>query len=215
MAADPPFVPPTFLCMKLEGLKTECRYQLMTYGIPVDDLASNEDGVIDTKSLGEWIQRRRALDEILKKEMAYNGSLSLEGSFIVECPGPRDILFSQGGNSWSHVGNVKFRELLELNRKAHSEATTNEQKSRMIMAIVELLERNDYRFLTWDKPNGWWVRIVEPTAIRSKVAIAMRDHIKRANGRAKQQITESCTSQFSNQDLGKRKQLDGMNCLNF
>jgi hypothetical protein len=185
----------------------------MTYGIPVEDLANNEDIAAGGKRIVEWIQTRKAIDEAMKSNMAKNGSFSLEGSGIIECPGPRDILFSRGGNSWSHEGNVKFRHLLELKRKDHSDARTNEQKSRMIMDIVELLERDNCRFLTWDKPNGWWVRIVEPASIRSKVAIAMRDHTKRVNGRAKQQVTKSDTSQFSNQDLRKRKQPDSMFCM--
>jgi hypothetical protein len=185
----------------------------MTYGIPVEDLSSNEDGMVDGKHLAEWIHTRKAVDETLRRNMAENGSFSLGGSCIIECPGPRDILFSRGGNSWSHLGNVRFRNLLEMKREAHSEARTNEQKSRMIKDIIELLESSNYRFLAWDKPNGWWVRIVEPNSIRSKVAVAMRDHTKRVNVRAKQQLSKSDTSQFSNQDLRKRKQPDSTMCI--
>lgn len=165
----------------------------MTYGIPVEDLANNDNVLVDMKRLGEWIQTRKALDEVLKKNMTMNGTYSLEGSGIVECPRPKDILFSRGGNSWSHAGNIKFRTLLELKRKDHSEARTNDQKAMMITNIVELLEGDHFRFLTWDKPNGWWVQIMEPSSIRSKVAIAMRDHTKRVTRRAKQQLTKSDT----------------------
>jgi hypothetical protein len=196
------------------GLVTECRYQLLTYGIPVEDLAINDDILMRTRRIVEWIRTRKALEEVMKRNMTKRGIFTtLEGLGIIECPGPKDILFWRGGNSWSHVGNIKFRNVLGLKSKDHSEAKTNEQKSKMIKDIVELLEGDNFRFLTWDKPNGWWVRIIEQPSIRSKVAVAMRDHNKRMTARAKQQVENSDTSQFCNQDLKKRKEPDSNFCI--
>jgi hypothetical protein len=134
---------------------------------------------------------------------------------IIECPSHRDILFSRGGNSWSHLGNVSFRHALESRREEHANASNNDLKAHIIKDIVELLDNAGFRFLVWNKQNGWWVQISEPSAIRNKVAVAMRDHSKRFKERAKIQVNDSSTYCFSTQDGKKRKQMCGNNLERF
>ena len=188
----------------------EYRYKLLTFGIPVNDLPDSEDGSLDSNSLSSWIRLRNAVDRVIQS----SNTLSFDGSFV-ECPTHHDILFSRGGNAWSHMGNVRFRHLLESRRQEHADASNNDVKARIITEIVELLDTGGYRFLVWDKPNGWWIRITEPSAIRNKVAVAMRDHSKRIKDRAKvqhrHQTNDSATYAFSTQDGKKRKQMCGNN----
>jgi hypothetical protein len=186
----------------------EYRYKLLTFGIPVNDLPDSEDGSLDSNSLSSWIRLRNAVDRFIQS----SNTFSFDGSFI-ECPTRHDILFSRGGNAWSHMGNVRFRYVLESRRQEHADASNNDVKARIITEIVELLDTGGYRFLVWDKPNGWWTRISEPSAIRNKVAVAMRDHSKRIKERAKvqhlHQTNDSTTSVFSTQYGKKRKQIGG------
>ena len=187
------------------GLKLEYRYKLLTYGIP-QDFPDNEDGTLDAAKFRALVRMRTSVDNELKA----SGRFYLDNKYI-ECPGPKDILFSRGGGNWSHNGNVTFRHALETRREEHQSGKTNEKKSRIIQEIVDSLHSQGFRFLMFDKTKAWWERITDPVTIRSKVASAMRDHSKR-KVRAKDQKNNSATSQFSAQDGRKRKQPDSWFC---
>jgi hypothetical protein len=175
----------------------------MTFGIPVSDLPESGDGMIDSGSFQCLIRTRMAVDQMLRS----SGNYFLGDSFI-ECPMPHDILFSRGGNFWSHVGNVKFRHLLESRREMHQLAKSNDSKSRIIREITEALQAAGFRFLVLDKINHLWQNLLDPAAVRNKVAVSMRDHCKRHKDRAKVQNNNSSTFQFASQDGRKRKEPD-------
>jgi hypothetical protein len=46
-----------------EGTNIECRYGLMSYGIPVDAMPISIDGVEDNSSLLKWIEERRSIED--------------------------------------------------------------------------------------------------------------------------------------------------------
>jgi hypothetical protein len=186
-----------------KGLKTEWRYQLMTFGIPVADLPEDGDDMIDSARFQLIVRTRTAVDQVMKS----SGKFCLGDSFV-ECPMPQDILFSRGGNYWSHVGNVKFRHVLESKRDMHQNATKNETKSQIVQEISDGLQSAGFRFLVLDKNSNLWQNLTDPTAVRNKVAVSMRDHCKRRKDRAKVQNTESSTFQFASQDGKKRRQSD-------
>jgi hypothetical protein len=187
------------------GLRLECRYKLLTFGIPVQEFCDNEDGMIDPGKFRAYIRTRTSVDMALKA----SGKFYLDDTCI-ECPRQKDILFSRGGCNWSHVGNIHFRTILETRRVQHL-SSTNEMKSRIIHEVVASLQSEGCRFLNWDRNSGWWEKIADPVAIRSKVACAMRDHSKRRSC-AKDQRNNSATSQFSGQDGKKRKHPDSWFC---
>jgi hypothetical protein len=175
----------------------------MTFGIPVSDLPESGNGMIDSGSFQSLVRTRLAVDQVLKS----SGKFCLGDSFV-ECPMPHDILFSRGGNFWSHLGNVKFRHLLESRREKHQLAKNNETKSRIIRDITEALQAARFRFLVLDKINNLWRNLTDPVDVRHKVAVSMRDHCKRNKERARVQNSESSTFQFASQDGRKRKQPD-------
>ena len=47
-----------------EGSHTECRYGLMSYGIPVDQLPINVEGKENYHYLQKWIEERRRLEKL-------------------------------------------------------------------------------------------------------------------------------------------------------
>lgn len=179
----------------------------MTFGIPVNDLPESGDDMIDSGRFRDLFRTRTALDQLLKS----SGNFCLGDGFI-ECPMPHDILFSRGGNFWSHVGNVKFRHVLESRREMHQSAKNNEAKSRIIRDIVDALQAARFRFLVLDKVNNLWQNLTDQVAIRNKVAVSMRDHCKRRKARDRIQNNNSSTYQFASQDGKKRKQPDGDSC---
>ena len=48
-----------------EGAHAECRYGLMSYGIPVDAMPVNIDGVEDSSWFLKWIEERRSVEKDL------------------------------------------------------------------------------------------------------------------------------------------------------
>ena len=188
------------------GLKMEYRYELLTFGIPVHDFPDNEDGTIDSIKFRAFVRTRTSVDNALKA----SGKFYLDDSHV-ECPRQKDILFSRGGSYFSHLGNIRFRHTLETKRELHQAGRTNEEKSRIIQDIVDSLQSNGFRFLTWDKSSGWWDNLTDSVAVRGKVASAMRDHCKRRKS-AMDQVLNTATSHFTRQDGKKRKQPDSCFC---
>ena len=154
-----------------------------------------------------------AVDDARKRFAASHG-IFCNASDVpwVECPGRYDILFAQGGNGWSHTGNKEFRSLLESRRQEHSKAP-NKGKAQIIDEIVETLKRANYRFLSYDKDHAVWMLIDENSAIRNKVAVAMRDHVRRHNKNVGEpQEEHSDTSQFLQRSKKRQKTGNGIWC---
>ncbi|KAL3902963.1 MAG: hypothetical protein SGILL_010629 [Bacillariaceae sp.] len=188
------------------GLKLECRYKLLTFGIPVQDFPDNEDGMIDSVKFRSLVRTRTSVDNALKA----SGKFCLDDSHV-ECPRQKDILFSRGGSYFSHLGNVRFRHTLETKRELHQAGRTNEEKSRIVQEIVNSLQSDGFRFLTWDNSVGLWDNLTDSVVIRGKVASAMRDHCKRRKS-ARDQVLNNATSHFTGQDGRKRKKPDSWFC---
>ena len=70
--------------------------------------------------------------------------------------------------------------------------------------IIEQIQRNNGRFLQWDK-NGWWIEIEGRSHIHAKVAVAVRDFKSKVVAKANRQNCQSGTSVFQNQDGKRRK----------
>ncbi len=188
------------------GNTMECRYWLMTFGIPVEDLPVTDSGKIKVKYLQQWIKGRETID------LLDRGDISRKR--LVECPNLQDVLFINGGSKWTFPGNVTFREILEAKGQAYSTKTTKE-KSATIEEVVEQIRGMNGRFLVWEKEKGCWVDIDDdPRTLKRRVRVALRDHMRRIAERDKHtQSSCSDTSKFLNGRALKRQRCDGQVCL--
>mmetsp|Transcript_24495 Transcript_24495/g.58102 ORF Transcript_24495/g.58102 Transcript_24495/m.58102 type:complete len:291 (+) Transcript_24495:1041-1913(+) len=195
------------------GSPLEWQYQLLSFGLPGTELQHLLSGELDPKSVSKCFVAFEAVDNA-RKRFAVSHGIFCTASDVpwIECPGRYDILFAQGGNGWSHTGNQEFRSLLESRRQEHSEAQ-NKEKAQIIDEIVETLRRDNYRFLSYYKDHAVWMLIDENAAIRNKVAVAMRDHVRRhIKNVSKPQVEHSDTSQFLPHNEKRQKLGNGIWC---
>jgi len=169
-------------------------YSLLTYGIPVDLIPKTGTGKIKVKNWQQWVKIRKVIEET-KEDVP------------IECPGRNDVIFRFGKSYLSHPGNAAFRELIEEHFDEHNNATKTDEKVAVTWRIVENVEKRGGRFLVWDN-RGWWKETTDRSQIRSKVAVSLKEHKKRAFARNNIQTSESSTYKFERQDLRKRKRSD-------
>jgi hypothetical protein len=94
---------------------------------------------------------------------------TLDSSF-----GPTDVLCGRGKISFNHVGNKRFRELINSSMDRYMGAETRFEKSLVVHSIIEEIHQSGGRFLKKDATAGKWVE-VSAHHTNEKVGHALRD----------------------------------------
>jgi len=165
------------------GTQTETRYQLMSYGIPEDQLPITNSGKVKYGSLQQWLNART----IIERQRIESGAVHIEDVItnIVECPRLNDVAIRPGKSYLCHPGNVRFKELLDKYVDDHSVAN-RKGKDVISWAIIEEIEKSNGRFLEWDNKTGLWRENVDRNSIRPRIPIYFRDHKRNTRGKRKQ-----------------------------
>jgi hypothetical protein len=179
------------------GKPTECRYKLLTFGLPVRDLPLTDSGRTKTKFLISWMKTRQAKEEAFKLGKPFGG---------IEVPLRSDVLFCNGGQKFLNPGNTAFRYILEERRDQYTNAKNNEKRA-IIADIIKQVGIMNGRFLLWDTKENWWEELpLDSPKLMDRVATALRDHYKRLKEReAHAVINKSSTSGFLEDRGHKRK----------
>lgn len=217
--------PPRTRVKAHSGDSMKMRYELMTYGIPVSLIPTTETGRLKTKNILQWIKTRKLIDafNVHQNNVMHSETTTPTTAFMdvlsilkeqkkleqqrVECPGVHDVIFRSAGKSClNNPGNIAFRGVFEKYHEQHVGAKQTEKKN-MIWLLIEEVEQNDGRFLTWDKGHGYWIPMTDRKEIRSKVAISLRDYNKqrRAIETSHQQHSKSSTYAFVRQDGSNKR----------
>jgi hypothetical protein len=179
----------------------ETQYQLMCYGIPVQELPISFTGTTKTKNLNQWIQTRVAIDEVREH--------GFDTSSLVVHPGTCDVLFSKGGNA-RHHGNLEFHQSMESRIDAYNATSSRKEKRKIRNEIIASVRARQGRFLEM-APNGcWWVEILDPDVIHSKVTSAINDQTRTMRARQNRQKTQSESRKFL--DANKRRKIEETCC---
>ncbi len=167
-----PFVS-IFKKISLLGSQIECRYALMSYGIPGDQLPITSSGRIKTLNHQRWIKFQRE-----KEENAQMGLTPFDG---VDCPLGTDVRIGNAGNNAFYFkntpGNLLYRELLNQNYREYEEASDTQEKTRLIWTVLEELRAAGGRMLVRDK-RGWWT-VANTAKCREKIAHDFRETRKK------------------------------------
>lgn len=116
-----------------------------------------------------------------------------------------DVLLGRGGKSNHHPGNKRYREEVENFRPLYASLTTDEEKTAMSQALVDVIEKMGGRFLQENKikdsltneviSQGWYA--VPNIVARRKGSQALREdsdpekrHAKRARFLAKRKVSQ-------------------------
>ena len=143
----------------LLGTRVECMYQLMTYGIPCDPFPLTTEGRIDTKFHVQLWEKRR-LHERNSHHIVH-----------VAVPSRKDVLSGTGKRVQMHIGNVRYRKLVEDCYETYDNGTVA-QKKQITEEIVDIIKTSGGRFLK-DDGMGW--REVEDEIARQKVSGVFRN----------------------------------------
>lgn len=98
-------------------------------------------------------------------------------SHDVRKPHPHDVLSGRGGRINSHPGNVRFREIVDANKRRYLDPRTKKvDKARIAARIVSDIRSSDPpgRFLKVDPDTGLWVEIGDEKAWK-KTGQALRE----------------------------------------
>lgn len=157
-----------------KGSPTETKYSLMTYGIPVSAIPVTDSGKVKNENHKRWLLRRAAKDDHLKMasassrytnnvisttlpRYAFSGSkFDFEG---IDFPGPNDVLLGRGKPFRAHMGNVRFRNIVEQFRDEYDSKEVLGQKAKLAETIIALVKDSVPvgRFLKIHPEHGWWV----------------------------------------------------------
>mmetsp|Transcript_23660 Transcript_23660/g.41564 ORF Transcript_23660/g.41564 Transcript_23660/m.41564 type:complete len:239 (+) Transcript_23660:136-852(+) len=178
------------------GLSMENQYQLMSYGIPINDLPMSSSLTVKTKNHLQWVRTRIAFEKAL--EAGRDTS-----SWILQ-PGVHDILFSRGGNP-QNQGNIDFRHMIEPKLDAYFSTSGRKIKKKLRDELIAEIESFNGRFLELDKEGGWWMEITNQDVLHEKINAAFYHQKKRVDARRNFQEIGSDTNKFL--DGNKRQKL--------
>ncbi|KAL3905808.1 MAG: hypothetical protein SGILL_009527, partial [Bacillariaceae sp.] len=188
------------------GMSTETHYELMTFGIPVQDIPLTSGGNIKTKNLQQWIKARKSID---KRRL--EGDLNTVSRIIVH-PHIHDVLFSRGGNP-QHLGNRDFHHFLaNANDQYHHPNIGKNDMEKIRKDLIGSVAAKNGRFLLVNKEGGWWEEIHELDSVHFKINNAFYDYNRKQKAIRNQQSTGCATSDFI-ESSKRRKLSDEMGCF--
>lgn len=182
--------------------KVENAYQLMSYGISIQELPVTHSGTLKKKYHAQWIKVRKLLDE--EREKGSNGVSS-----FVEHPGVYDVLFRRGGNN-SQFGNLLFQESMLKELSAYNSVHNHFEKRQIRDRIIQSIKSKGGRFLEFNKDAGVWIEILDETVVHNKVISAINDLFRMIAARDHAQRNDCDTEMFLSE--AKRRKVDDNLC---
>eukprot|EP00980_Cylindrotheca_fusiformis_P001632 scaffold368_cov125-Cylindrotheca_fusiformis.AAC.10 len=165
MCYDNPFIRPLVTLAQLAvGTFTrvrtyeECVHGLKTYGIPTYSLPFDDDGR----------PNRAHHKQFWEKRHQHERRNSIHGKVVF--PGPFDVLVGRGRLCQDHIGNVRYRFLVERYKEQYDQAS-NFDKTAMAFMIIKMVKESSGRFLK-DNGDGWIE--VDDDKVRAKVSHSFR-----------------------------------------
>lgn len=69
----------------------------------------------------------------------------------IERPGDKDILVGRGHTVFNHIGNRRFRQLVDLYIQLYVESGMRSEKTAIVRKVIDVLYQSGYRFLKPDE----------------------------------------------------------------
>lgn len=128
-------------------------------GFPV-----TEDGTVLRHLCREHWHKRRRLDDSVRKEKTQKTS-TYSALVRIQTPNQHDVLLGRGRAYYTHIGNMRLRNLIMEHLPRYHQAPFTE-KQRVSDSIVDILRTMGGRFLR--EEEAWWVE-VDRAAAQKKV----------------------------------------------
>ena len=145
--------------MFTSGSHHESVMSLQSFGIPANLLLPMRDDAETTTGVYR---------EMLEKQRKRERMVHTIGN--VGVPGRNDVIFGRGKKYHQHLGNIRYRGLVEDCKEKYDNASRDEKK-RITEEIVGIVKETTGRFLKDD--GAGWVEVADDVA-RLKVSSAFR-----------------------------------------
>jgi len=103
----------------------------------------------------------------------YKRRPSLTDPYIVESVFENDVLCGRDSHSTAHLGNKRFRSIIQSNCERYQRAEKRAEKTQITNEIIAIICNEGGRFLKFDDKLGCWVQ-VESAYIKDKISHALR-----------------------------------------
>jgi uncharacterized protein (DUF1330 family) len=173
----------------------------MTYGIPGDQIPIKSSGIIKSMDHKKWVAFCQEREDAIFRGGGGGGfneqqnqrpkwtTSTYPGIF---CPYSKDILVGRGPRIKNHIGNERYRELLQSKYELYDYVSLIKKKE-IAMEVVREIQAAGGRFLV--PHENCWVETNNETA-RNKVSIAFRDVRKSINARKNRNYTNTISANF-------------------
>jgi hypothetical protein len=158
----------------------ECKYELMTFGIPTKVLPITTEGDVDVEHHTRWLQRRRILEAAIGRDNECHTNV----------PHHSDVLYGRDKSVQEHSGNIRYLNLIAEYWDRYDGAKKIEKKS-ITEEMVNLVKASGGRFLKMD--DSGWVEVSDVVA-RDKVSNAFRDRRKAVNRVQARTLKSQCST---------------------
>lgn len=148
----------------LLGSFQEVRYELMTFGIPMDIFPITHDDRYLLANHRYWVAQRLKLE---------SGETTTKDELVI-VPGPTDVLMGREWGAQLHPGNMRFRSTIAEHSETYEEARKRD-KTNIAEQIVRDVKASGGRFL---KFGGEVYGLVDDTIAREKVSSTFRGRRK-------------------------------------
>jgi hypothetical protein len=152
------------------GTHADCMYKLQTFGIPADTIPVDETGNFSGENHKHSLENRRAQEREWVKKDASGSEISTFKSAQITAPSSCDVLLGRGSGYFNHVGNVRYRAMVEDLKETY-DRSSNEGKQKLTEDVIKTIRDLGGRFLKNDK--GVWVQANDKVA-RQKVGHSFR-----------------------------------------
>ncbi len=150
-----------------QGTLTECKYSLMTFGLPTHCLPLDDDLSLRRESQLQWMERRREqesgtasfgtsslMDENRIHTVCSEDIAPKTLSAIIVSPSRKDVLFGRGRPIQDHPGNKLLNSLVESMRNRYENLQQRSDKTMLSQMIVSKVKNAGGRFLKLCAQNG-------------------------------------------------------------
>mmetsp|Transcript_12151 Transcript_12151/g.19181 ORF Transcript_12151/g.19181 Transcript_12151/m.19181 type:complete len:606 (-) Transcript_12151:24-1841(-) len=154
------------------GSHSDCMYKLQTFGIPADTIPVDETGKYSGLNHKNFLENRRSQEREWAKNKATGASSAAADAQRSQttAPSSSDVLLGRGSGYFNHVGNVRYRAMIE-DLKDKYDRSSNEGKQKTTEDVVKTIRDLGGRFLKNNK--GVWVQVDDKVA-RQKVGHSFR-----------------------------------------
>jgi hypothetical protein len=156
-------------------------YNLQTFGIPTGIFPIDKNGKVLSDTYRIFLEKRK-VRENRRKEKNQNPDTA---EACIAVPSSRDVLLGRGRGFFNHVGNIRYRGIIE-DLKDKYDASKRATKLEITKDVAQMIHESGGRFLK-DDGAGWGV--VDGDVARLKVSHSFR--AARSGGETENKVTKN------------------------